>query len=297
MQEEFWLGRAAFISILILIFTGVPMYFFVENFTEAIIFIIVALIIYNIATYLILYFKAESRSRAVEKVLPNLLHLVAANLNSGMTPFQAFRQASRPEFGILREEVDRAIALSLSTMQFHEALMDMSTRIKSQMLRDVIELFIEGMRTGGPLAVLLSDIAADITEELDLKKEVTARTRSYILFIAFIVVLGTPLLSAVSVHFIRTITELTEEVLKDIPEIQNVGGISFGQLTLSAEFIFAISIFNITVTALVASWLLAIISAGKDRYLIKYALVLVPLALILFFAFDQIIQVLLVIEP
>ena len=286
ITPDYWLGRAFVISAITFFLVSTVLFFIVENYVETVLLLLVAILLYHLATYLILYFKAESRGKAVEKVLSNLLQLIAANLNSGMTPFQAYKEASRPEFGILKLEMDRSIALSLSTMQFHDALMDMTMRVKSTMFRDVIELFIEGMKTGGPLAVLLSDIAKDIREDMDLRREIITRSKSYMLFIGFIVVFGTPLLSAVSVHFIRTIESITSEVKVEVPEIQNVGGITFGQLTLTSEFLSKMAGVNIAATALIASWLLAVISEGKDKYTVKYALFVVPLSLIVFYALD-----------
>jgi hypothetical protein len=293
MDADYWLGRAFVISAVVFAATTAVFLFTVENLLDSLLLVAAALAMYHVATYLILFFKSEGRGRAVERVLPNLLQLIAANLNSGMTPFQAVKESSRPEFGILKHEIDRAIALSMSTMQFNEALMDMTTRIRSRMFKNVIELFVEGMRTGGPLATLLSDIAKDITEDLDLKREIVTRARTYIVFIAFIVIIGSPMLSAVSVHFIRTIDSITGEVINEIPEIQTVGGITFGQLSLSPEFLMSVALWNLAITALIASWLLAAISEGKDKYTVKYALMLLPLTMVMFYAFDYIIGLIL----
>jgi len=293
MSAELWLGRAFVISAIVLALTTVVFIFTVENFAQSVLLLFVALILYHLATYLLLFFKAESRGHAVEKVLPSLLQLIAANLNSGMTPFQAFKESSRREFGILKEEMDKTIALSLSTMSFHDALLEMPTRVKSQMFKNVIELFVEGMRTGGPLATLLSDIAKDITEDLDLRREIVTRSKSYILFIGFIVVFGSPLLSAVSVHFIKTIASITGTIQIEVPEVQNIGGITFGQLTLQPEFLITVSIWNIVITSLIASWLLAIIADGKDKYIVKYALIMVPLSLMMYYSFDYLVSLVL----
>ncbi|MFH0861513.1 MAG: hypothetical protein V1875_00650 [Candidatus Altiarchaeota archaeon] len=147
MSADYWLGRAFVISAVVLPVSAAALFFTVQNFIATMLVLLVAILIFHVATYLTLFFRAESRGRAVEKVLPNFLQLVAANLNSGMTPFQAVNESSRPEFGILKYEIDRAVALSLSTMQFNEALRDMTTRVRSQAFKNAIELFIEGMRT------------------------------------------------------------------------------------------------------------------------------------------------------
>ncbi len=296
MTAETWLGRAAIISIIIFVLTAAVFLFTVQNPLMALFLVLVGLLIFHVANYMLLYLKAESRARAVERVLPNLLQLIAANLNSGMTPFQAVKEASRIEFGILKEEIDTAIALSLGTMPFPDALMYMTTKVKSETFRNVMELFVEGMRTGGPLATLLNDIADDIIENLDLRREIVTRSKSYILFISFIVVVGAPLLSAVSIHFIRTITSITSTVALDVPEVANVGGITFGQLSLTESFLTTVSVANILVTALIASWLIAIIAEGRDKYMFKYAIMLVPFSMVMFYSLDYLIALVLTVE-
>ncbi|MFH1055421.1 MAG: type II secretion system F family protein [Candidatus Altiarchaeota archaeon] len=293
ISAEVWFGRSFVVSVAIFLISSVVFYFVVENFLDSVILILIALAIYHLAAYLLLYFKAESRGRAVERVLSNFLHLIAANLNSGMTPFQSFKEASRPEFGILKDEVDRTIALSMSTMSFHKALLEMPTRIKSVLFQDVIELLVEGMKTGGPLAVLLTDIAKDITENLDMRREIVTSSRSYILFITFIVIIGTPLLSAVSIHFIRTISGIMGQVMFEFPDIQYVGGIELGELTLTPEFLLDMTMFNITCTTIIASWLLAVIGEGKDKYMVKYLLFMMPSTFAMFYSFDYLINLIL----
>ncbi|MFH0861512.1 MAG: hypothetical protein V1875_00645 [Candidatus Altiarchaeota archaeon] len=130
-------------------------------------------------------------------------------------------------------------------------------------------------------------------EDMDLRREIITRSKSYVLFITFIVVVGAPLLSAVSIHFIKTIRTITEELLTDMPEVENVGGITFGRLTLTPEFLESISFWNMSITVLIASWLIAIIRHGKDKYLVQYLMLLMPLTLLMFYAFDYVIGLLL----
>jgi len=289
ISEDVWLGRALFVSAFVIAFSSILFFFIIENFIESLLALLFATLVFQLVAVLVLYYKAESRGKAVEKVLPNFLMLIAANLNSGMTPFQAFRSASRPEFGVLKEEADQVVALTISGSPFAEALLGIPGRIRSQTTKNVIELFIDGMKSGAPLSTLLSDIADDIIENLDLAREIVTRSKSYILFIAFIVVVGGPLLSSVSIHFVRTITDITSQVIEDMPEIVNVGGVTFGQLELSPDFLFTITVINLAITALIASWLIAVISKGDDRYFLKYFVVLLPACEIIFLVLDYIV--------
>ncbi len=286
MNEDMWLGRALIISAVVIAFSSLIFFLIIENWVESLLALLIAMVMYQGAATIVLYYKAESRGKAVEKVLPNFLMLISANLNSGMTPFEAFRKASRPEFGVLKDEVDKVVANTLAGTSFSSALLKMPNTIRSSIVKNVTELFVDGMRSGAPLATLLSDIASDIIENADLSKEIVTRSKSYILFIAFIVIFGGPLLSAVSIHFIRTITDITNQMGEDIPEIVSAGGVSFGQLTLSAEFLYSITIINLALISVIASWLIAVIAKGDDRYFLKYLIVILPACEIIFIFLD-----------
>lgn len=293
MNEDIWIGKAIVVSVLVMAFFSVLFFYIVDTWVESILALVLAIGLFHMTAVLALYYKAESRANAIERVLPNFLMLISANLNSGMSPFEAFRKSSRPEFGILKDEVDRVVARTLSGEPFSESIKKMSRYVRSPILKNVTELFTEGMVSGAPLAALLSDISNDITENLDLSGEIVTKSKSYILFIAFIVVFGGPLLSSVSIHFIRTITDITAEITKEIPDISYVGGMTFGQLTLSADFLYSVTIINLAITSLIASWLMAVIVRGDDRYFLKYFIILLPACQIMFILLDAVVGLLL----
>ncbi|MDO8339210.1 MAG: hypothetical protein Q7T16_00985, partial [Candidatus Burarchaeum sp.] len=72
--------------------------------------------------YMHLYYIIDDRRKRVEKVLPDFLLMVVANLKAGMAPFPAFRKASRPEFGPLEEEIELASARTMGTESLTLAL-------------------------------------------------------------------------------------------------------------------------------------------------------------------------------
>ena len=100
-------------------------------------------------------------------------------------------------------------------------------------------------------------------------------------------------MSSVSIHFIRTITDITAEITKEIPDISYVGGMTFGQLTLSADFLYSVTIINLAITSLIASWLMAVIVRGDDRYFLKYFIILLPACQIMFILLDAVVGLLL----
>ena len=260
-------------------------HYFYRNAFAAIIFLPVTLILYLGGVYLLVFYRSDKRTKTIDAILPSYLQFLAANLNSGLTPYQAVKASNRKEFGILHDEMDKAVSLSLGAKPFSQALLDVNERVNSTAFKKFIHLFVDGMRTGGRLADLLDDLSRDITENMDLKKDINTMSKSHILFIVFAVLLGAPLLSAVSIHFVRTVTLIRAQAnidLSGVPEFADL----MGDLTLSSEFLQLVLTVNIAVTAVIASALVAAIREGKNKYLFKYAVFMVPLSLAIFYVFD-----------
>ena len=68
-------------------------------------------IVYQVFIYSVLYFRAENRAKAIEESLPNALQLMAANINSGMTPFLAMK-ASSSWIRLLRAHLAQSLFLA-----------------------------------------------------------------------------------------------------------------------------------------------------------------------------------------
>ncbi len=62
--------------------------------------------------YLAVFYAIESRKKRVESIFPDFLLLVASNLDAGMTPYSAFKAATRPEFEPLTHEIKLAASKS-----------------------------------------------------------------------------------------------------------------------------------------------------------------------------------------
>jgi pilus assembly protein TadC len=234
----------------------------------------------EIMTYLLLYFKVEDRTKRVERVLPDMLQLLSSNIRVGMTPFQALKLAARKEFGPLEEEIRHATARSLGTESFAQTLLGMSKRIKSDMLERAMKLFGTAMHSGGHLAPLLEELAKDIGETQALKKELVTNTKTYSSFIMFTIVVGTPLLLAISIHFITVITGLQAQTSTATASF----GLGFlgGKVAITVDFLIKVSIVMLTLTGLLAGMLLGVITEGKAKFGLKYAPIIIGGSLIAF---------------
>lgn len=242
----------------------------------------VTFFIIELVLYMVIYLKMEDRTKRVEKVLPDTLQLISANLRAGMTPFQALRLAARPEFGPLKEEIEHATANALGTESFSDILLRMSERIKSDMLDRTMKLFTTSMKSGGKLAQLLEELGRDISETNSLKKELLTNTKTYTMFVMFTIIFGAPLLFAISIHFVKIIVDMQAKT-----GVANVGfGLSFlsGEVVITPDYLMKIAITVIIVTSILASVLIGVIAEGKPKYGLRYAPLILGGSLIVFAA-------------
>ena len=74
------------------------------------------------ATQVLIMLIADSRAAEVEKVLPDALQLMSANIRAGMTVDRAIWLSARPEFGIFEDEIKRVGAKTMGGKPIKTAL-------------------------------------------------------------------------------------------------------------------------------------------------------------------------------
>lgn len=251
------------------------------------VFSAIAFALIQLAAYLKIYFKAEERTKRAEEVLPDVLQFLASNVRAGMTPYKALKLASKKEFGPLQEEMKYVTSRALGTESFSEILLEMSKRIKSEILQRALDLFTTAMRSGGYLATLLEELAEDITETQILKREMVTSTKTYVAFIMFTIVFGAPLLLAISVQFIDITTSMQENV--GLSDVDFELGFFAGEAVITTDFLTKVAITMLVTTSILASMLLGTIQEGKPSYGLKYAPAIMTGTFLAFVVFRQII--------
>ncbi|VVC02938.1 Type II secretion system (T2SS), protein F [Candidatus Bilamarchaeum dharawalense] len=221
-------------------------------------------------SYLVLYFQIADRTSSLEKVLPDFLLLTASNLRAGMSPFAAFIGAARPEFGALYDEVKLSTGKASGTASLIDSLQEVQLYFDSPILKRTIGLFVKGIRSGGHLAKLLNSSAEEIRRIQDLRAELTTATRSYTIFLGFIVVLVMPFLLSVSTHFLAVFLKIQpENDLGNGSLAANLPSFS-GKVLITPDQMFLASIAILVLTSLLMSCLIGIIGKGRILYGIKY---------------------------
>jgi pilus assembly protein TadC len=210
--------------------------------------------------------RIDSRKNQIERVLPDLLSMMASNVRAGLSPIVALRAAAKPEFGVLEKEIERATARSLGTTSVVDALQEMNDRIPSPLFQRAVSLISGSVRSGGELAKLLEKTAEDVRENLSLKEDLITSSNAFVYFIVFAVVLGTPLLLALAHQFTVIITS----VVSTASAASGGGGFAINA-PVSGDFINNAAIITIFITSILASCLVGVIREGKPISGLKWS--------------------------
>ena len=240
--------------------------------------------------YMHLYYLIRERANRVDIVLPDFLLMIAANMRSGMTPFEAFRASTRPEFGPLQKEVEYISSVSMGTESFADSLKQLTMTIDSAMLRRVILFFENGLRSGGKIANLIETSAAEIRETDDIKRQMMINTKSYVVFIVFILLLGLPLLLAISTQFLTVFSKVQAEIGTGDNTSSLGANIPKPRINIDVKFIDQLSAIIIIGTALLTAVLIGIIAEGKILYGVKYSIPLMVGSYFFFYLFKLVIS-------
>lgn len=225
----------------------------------------------------------DRRTKFIEKILPDALQLMAANIKSGFIPSRAMLLSARKEFGPLSDAIKKSGKEMMTGKSLHDSLSEIPKTVRSEVLDTTMGLIIKGIRSGGQLVSLFEETALDMRRKESIKKEVKANILMYGIFIAFAGAVGAPVLYALSTFLVVTISEMGSMV--DVPEdlTTNLSMMSFGGLSITPEFLFWFSIAAILITTIFGGLIMGIIDTGKERAGMKYIPILTVLALTIFF--------------
>ncbi|MFH1337610.1 MAG: type II secretion system F family protein [Nanoarchaeota archaeon] len=224
----------------------------------------------------------ERRTMFVEKILPDALQLMSANMKAGYIPSRAILLSARKEFGPLSDAIKHVGKEAITGKSFQDSLKTITRDIRSEVLETTVKLIIKGTKSGGQLVALFEETAADIRRLEIIKKDIRANILMYGIFIGFAACVGAPILYALSAFLVSTISGMGAAA--QIPETLAARSplMKFG-VTVSSEFLFLFSLAAILITTTFAGIIMGLISSGKEKSGIKYIPLLAILALSIFF--------------
>lgn len=231
----------------------------------------------------------DRRKNFVENVLPDALELTAANIRAGFIPSKALLLSARSEFGPLAEAIKRSGKEIITGKSLAEGLNQIPKYIKSEVLERAVKLIGEGARSGGQLVALLEENAIDIRRKQAIKKEVKANIIMYGIFIVFAGILGAPVLYALSIYLITTLSTFSSAGALPESFSSNVPYFRFG-VTVSPDFLLMFSVVSIIITTFFSGVIIGIIETGKEKGGIKYIPIFMIIALLVFFGARMLIS-------
>ncbi len=248
-----------------------------------------------IAPYLLLYLflllKIDAREREIEKNLPDFLQLASANIRAGMTIDQALWFAIREQYGILAKEMKQVAKENFSGTPLTEAFSKLKDKYRSKILKRAMVLIIEGLNSGGKMAEILERVAWDIQKTFTMRKEVSANVKMYEMFIMFAVIIGAPALFGLSHYLLKMMTSLgANELGAEASSVMGRAGVFTiipSGTAISPEVFFYFAISCITITALFASFIIAMISKGRAKEGIKLFPIILAISLSCFIAVSK----------
>lgn len=252
------------------------------HFLALIEFFLIGFIVAVVGLELSMYFAMRNRTSDMEKVLPDFLLLIASNLRAGMTPFTAFVRAARPEFGALSKEVINAASKLSGTASLNDALDELALRFDSLILERAVTFFKKGVRSGGRIATLLISSAEEIRKIQDLRAELIVATRTYSIFLGFIVIIIMPFLLSLSTHFITMFLTIREQTISTSGSVSGSIPMFGGNILITPDEMTNLAYLSLLLTGLMVSALSGIITRGRALDGVKYFPVFAVASIIMF---------------
>jgi len=225
---------------------------------------------------------SDQRAKQVEKILPDVLLLISSNLRSGLTPEESFVLSARQEFGFFAEKIKLAGKKLAIGSNIHDALLSMKHDIDSKLFEQTLKLILEGLDSGGEMAILLESTANDIRETEALRKEVRSMIFVYALFIFIAACIIAPVLYAVSIQLASVLSRLSTSMGADVIQ-QAAPALTLSGIDISPKFLETFAYVNLTISTIFASLIIALINKGNEKYGLRYIPFCVGIALIIFY--------------
>jgi flagellar protein FlaJ len=122
---------------------------------------------------------AQKRGDSVSVELPFALRHMGTELKSGIGLYRALQAIASADYGVLSQEFSQAIAEIEEGTDAQEALRHLALRTQSKSLRTALMHIIRALKTGGNLSEVMSNIAEDVSFELQQKTKEFAERMNF----------------------------------------------------------------------------------------------------------------------
>ena len=156
----------------------------------------------------------------------------------------------------------------------------MTKRVKSEKLSRTASLIVYGIRSGGKLALLLTQTAQNLRNQSQMEERIHASVLMYSIFIISALVFATPIIFSLS-------SLLSDVVVTQLSQIEIPSGVSlpltFGVPVIKQDFILGYIIAVIIMLDVFGGITIGMISKGKGSEGGRYIPLLILVSLVIFF--------------
>jgi flagellar protein FlaJ len=243
--------------------------------------------------FLYLDLKMYQHVRQIEESLPDFLQLASANISAGMTVDRALWYAIRSTFGILATEMEEVAKATIAGEDLEGALIKMGRKYDSRMLKETVNLIVEGIQSGGEMAELLSKLSANIKETQMMRKEISASVTTYAIFIGAATVLAAPLLFALSTQLLTIIQKIFSTI-----NIDNTAGTSglfsfnFSGESIKITDFKRFAMLSLIVSSFFSAAIISVIRKGSVKDGVKLIPLFMAISILIYYAASKMFSML-----
>jgi len=237
-----------------------------------------------LAVFVYLDIRMHQYVRQIEDALPDFLQLASANISAGMTIDRALWYAIRPKFGRVAKEMETVANYTIAGEDLEKALLKLGKKYDSRILKETINLIVEGIQSGGEMGNLMSKLSANIKDTQLMRKEIGASVTTYAIFIGVATVLAAPVLFALSTQLLIIIQKIFSTVNID----QSTGASSSFSFNFSGESInmknfkiFAVLVLSIS--SFFSACIISVIRKGSEKDGLKLIPIFFIISLIIYY--------------
>lgn len=229
------------------------------------------------------------RRKEIEEHLPDFLQLVSANLKGGLPFDKALWNAIRPEFGLLAEEMGTVSKKVMTGYDLQDALREFSEKYQSPTIRRTMNIIMGQLDSGGKISWIIDQVIENLRKTRELKKELSANTLTYVIFIASIVLVIAPLLFALSFNLMNILLNVSGDILPQIRDAAESGRSpiqsDIPEINVDKEAFKTFSFLALGVINVFAAMIISIVRRGDILGGIKYIPFFAGISIGLYFFF------------
>ncbi len=244
--------------------------------------------LFILLVYFYLDIKIFERTKQMEDKLPDFLQTVSSNLKGGMSFENSLWASIKPRFSILANEMSEVSKKVMTGYEIGKALLELSEKYNSPMLRRSVDLIISELESGGNISELIDQVVENLKRTRMLKEDMSASAVAYIIFISIIVIVIAPLLFSLSFQLLMVIMNFLTKLSATTTRIQALP-ISFSEVVVEPSSFRNFSLSAIVVISIFSSMIVSIVEKGTIKGGLKYIPIYFAGSLFFYFLFMKVI--------